>query len=330
MDVTFLNAKDNSELTAIKVAPHTAVIGLNITNGGTLTKEGFPQFRFYPDLKVATFGVQRLHKPEERASLVSLAGQAHSFVTHNPAWKPVQLYRPIYDITPDDSLAAALLEPEMREDILNNGTILSALLGELVEWTANRYSFVKQKRPRLLNNFLNKFPYPFKDIQGSTRALSCQKYLIEQMSFWATTGEPSAVQGYSGYTTAVDRTFPSLKYDIIASNALSALILIETDRYGSDGLVAQQYFEANPGVVRLILARKVYNSNKHMVSIVNSNLYDENLEPYPYPDVRELNASERKGDGDASWKNLKVETIGPKKGTILSFEAIWGSVKIGE
>lgn len=325
MEITFLNAKDNSELQNVKPEPNSAVIGLNITNPplSALTKEGFPQFRFYPDLKVATFGVQRLHKPEERASLVSIAGQAYSFVTHNPLWAPVRLFRPIYDITPDDSLAAALLDPEMREEVLKTGTTLSALLGELVEWTANRFSFVKQNRPRLLNNFLNKFPYPFKDIPGTNRTVSCQKYLIEQMAFWASPEN-------TNYDIAVERTFPSLKSDVIKSNAQSALILVETDRYGSDGLVAQAYFQANPACKRLVLVRKVYNSSKHMVSVVNSNLYNENLEPYPYPNVKELNAEERKGDGDASWKNLKVETIGPKKGTILAFDHIWSSVKIGE
>jgi hypothetical protein len=327
MEVTFLNAKDNAELTAIKVEPHTAVIGLNITNGGTLTKEGFPQFRFYPDLKVATFGVQRLHKPEERASLVSIAGQAHSFVTHNPHWSPLKLFRPIYDITPDDSLAAALLEPEYREEILRTGTTLSALLGELAEWTANHYSFVKQPRPRLLNNFLNRFPYPFKDIQGKPRGDSCRIYLNEQMAFWASPDSPENI-GHAGYDVAVERTFPSLRYDVIDQNGLSALILVETDKYGCDDLVAQQYLQANPDTVRVIMIRKVHNSQKHFVSIFNSNMYDAQLEPYPYPNVKELNAAERSLDGDASWKNLKVQTIGPKKGTALSFAAIWSSVKI--
>jgi hypothetical protein len=324
MEIVFLNAKDNAELTAIKAEPNTAIIGLNITNSGTLTKEGFPQHRFYSDLRVVTLGVQRLHKPEERASLVSIAGQAFSFVTHNPSWAPGILYRPIYDITPDDSLAAALLDPEMREDVLNCGTVLSALLGELVEWTANRYAFVKQDRPRLLNNFLIKFPYPFKDIPGQPRADSCKHYLIDQMAYW------SSLETMH-FDIPIVRTFPqALKSDVISHNERSALILVETDRYGSDDLIAQQYFQANPKTIRAIMVRKVYNSSKHFVSIYNSNLYDENLKMYPYPNVKELNGKERKVDGDSSWKNLKVQTIGPKKGTVLSFEDIWNSVKIDD
>jgi hypothetical protein len=321
MKVIFLNAKDNSELTNIQVAPNTAIIGLNITNAGTLTKDGFPQFRFYPTLKAVTFGVQRLHKPEERASLMSIAGQAFSFMTHNPKWEPPVLYRPIYDITPDDSLAAVLLESETRQDVLISGTKLSALIGELSEWTADKYTFVKQQRPRLLNNFLNEFPFPFKDLPGKPRTESCWHYLTDQEDYWHT---------HIGEMEAVERNYPNLKYDVIFHNDLSALILIESDRYGSDDLIAQLYFQTNPGAVRVVLMRKVYNSVKHYVTIVNSNLYNEQLEPYTYPNVKELNTQERKADGDASWKNLKVQTIGPKKGTALSFETIWSAVKLGE
>lgn len=321
MEVTFLNAKDDSELLNTKVLPNSAIIGLSVTNGSTLTKEGFPQFRFYHDIRVVTFGVQRLHKPEERASLVSIAGQVYSFVTHNPTWNPVMLFRPIYDITPDDSLAAVLLDSEVRDDILAAGTKLSAILGELIEWTSNKYAFMKQSRPRFLNNFLNQFPYPFKDIPNTQRTASCKKYLEDQWIWW----HQNIVQ-----LEAVERVFPMLKYDRIFGNEESAFILIEGDKYGSDDLVAQQYFQANPGMVRLVLVKKVHGSQKHSVNIYNSNLYNANLQPYPYPNVKELNAQERKLDGDASWKNLKVFTSGPKKGTVLDFETMWNSVKIGE
>lgn len=319
MEVKFLNAKDNSELTAIKVPPNTAIIGLNITNAGTLTKDGFPQFRFYPTLKAVTFGVQRLYKLEERASLSSLAGQAFSFVAHNPKWDPELLYRPIYDITPDDSLAAVILESETRQEILLAGTKLSALVGELFEWTADKYTFVKQPRPRLLNGFLNEFPYPFKDIPGKPRNESCWRYIAEQEDFW---------HNNISLMEAVERNYPNLQYDIIFHNDLSALILVESGVYGSDDLIAQMYFQTNPGTVRVVLMRKVFNSVKHYVTIVNSNLYTPQLEPYTYPNVKELNSQERKADGDASWKNLKVQTIGPKKGTALSFETIWEAVKL--
>jgi hypothetical protein len=321
MEVKFLNARDNSELTSIQVAPNTAIIGLNITNAGTLTKDGFPQFRFYPTLKTVTFGVQRLHKPEERSSLLPIAGQVLSFVTHNPSWDPIVLYRPIYDITPDDSLAAVLLESETRGALLLSGTKLSALIGELSEWVADKYTFAKQPRPRLLNRFLNEFPFPFKDLPGQPRTNSCFEYLANQVAFWhenIETVEP------------VERVYPNLKYDVIFHNELSALILVETDRYGSDDLIAQMYFQTNPKTVRIVLTRKVYSSVKHYVSIVNSNLYTEQLDSYAYPNVKELNAQERKMDGDPSWKNLKVQTIGPKKGTSLSFETIWNAVKLGD
>jgi len=321
MEVVFLNAKENSELMTVPVEPNTAIIGLNITNAGTLTKDGFPQFRFYPTLKSATFGVQRLHKPEERASLVSIGSQAYSFITHNPQWEPKKLFRPIYDITPDDSLAVCLLESETRQVLLNSGTKLSAILSELSEWISDKYTFTKQQRPRLLNNFVNQFPYPFKDLPGKPRTESCWNYIVEQNDFWHTTVDEMQ---------PVERIFPSLKYDVIFHNELSALILIESDRYGSDDLVAQMYFQTNPKTVRIILMKKVYNSVKHYVIVVNSNLYNSQLDFYPYPNVKDLNIQERKMDGDASWKNLKVQTIGPKKGTALSFETIWGAVKLGE
>jgi hypothetical protein len=307
-------------LAAVQAVPGTAVIGLNLTNAGTLTKEGFPQFRFYPTLKTVTFGVQRFHKPEERGSLLSLAGQALSFITHNPAWEPTILYRPIYDITPDDALTAALLEPESRKVILLSGTKLSALVGELSEWVADRYTFVKQPRPRLLNGILNEYPYPFKDIPGKTRPESCWLYLADQESYF---------QDRIEMMQPVERVFPNLKFDPIFYNESSVLILVESDKYGADDLIAQMYFQTNPKTVRVILVKKVMGSNKHYVTIVNSNLYDNNMEAFPYPNVRELNTQERRLDNDPSWRNLKVQTIGPKKGTALSFEIIWDSVKLG-
>jgi hypothetical protein len=245
----------------------------------------------------------------------------YAFVTHNTGFDPVKLFRPVYDITPDDSLAAVLLDKEVRDEILAAGTKLSALFGELVEWTSNKYTFMKQQRPRFLNNFLNQFPYPFKDVPQLQRIASCKKYLEDQEIWWH--------QNIASLE-AVERVFPMLKYDRIFSNDLSAFILVETDKYGSDDLVAQQYFQTNPGIVRLVLVKKVFGSQKHSVNIFNSNLYDSNLQPYPYPVVKELNTQERKLDGDASWKNLKVQTIGPKKGTVLNFETIWSSVKLGD
>jgi hypothetical protein len=320
MEVIFVGAKDNAELNQVAVEQKTAIIGLNITNAGTLTKEGFPQFRFYPSLKVVTFGVQRLHKPEERAALMPISGQAHAFVTQNPGWLPTKLYRPIYDITPDDSLAAALLEEETRPILLAAGTKLSAMIHELSEYSASPFSFVKVARPRLINSFLNEFPYPFRDTQGKSRTESCQYYMYQQEDFWAEKIEQ---------LVPVERVYPQMKSEIIFRNEFSALILIESEKYGTDQLVAQQYFQMNPKTVRLVLMRKVFNSQKHYVSIVNSNLYDNDLSAYPYPNVKELNALERKVAGDPSWKNLKFMTIGPKKGTALLFDAIWEHVKLG-
>jgi hypothetical protein len=319
MEVIFLDAKDNVGLSQHIVKPNSAIIGLNITNGGGLTKDGFPQHRYYPTIKAVTFGVQRLHKPEERASLMSISGQALSFITHNPAWEPAYLYRPIYDITPDDSLAAAILDYETRQEIILSGTKLSALIGELSEWTADKFTFAKQQRPRLLNNFLNEFPFPFKDIAGKLRTESCWRYLATQEDFW---------HNNIALMEAKEREYPDLRYEVIFHNDLSALILVESGTYGSDELIAQLYFQTNPKAVRVVLMKKVYNSVKHYVAIINTNLYDAKLNAYTYPNVKELNIRERQADGDSSWKNLKVQTIGPKKGTTLSFETIWNAVKL--
>jgi hypothetical protein len=62
--------------------------------------------------------------------------------------------------------------------------------------------------------------------------------------------------------------------------------------------------------------------------VLNASLYDETLTPYQYPNIKELNGQEKKTGGDPGWKNLKVQTIGPQKGTGLSFETIWASTKI--
>ena len=216
-------------------------------------------------------------------------------------------------------MAAAILDPDLGPVILENAVKAKALVTELAMWNANRYIFSKEFTPTLLNNALNEFPYPFRDAAGKTRQEACTYYFYEQEAWFADNIErmiPSS------------RIFPTLKYEIIFRNDKAALILVEGERYGSDDLIAQLYFQSNPQCVRVILVRKVYKSVKHLMTITNSNMFTPELAPYTYPNVKELNLQEKKADGDPSWKNLKLTTIGPRKGTALPFDLIWDLTKV--
>jgi hypothetical protein len=62
--------------------------------------------------------------------------------------------------------------------------------------------------------------------------------------------------------------------------------------------------------------------------VANSNLYDDNLVPFSYPNIKELNSQEKRADGDPTWKNLKLTSISPRKGTALAFDVIWDLTRI--
>lgn len=322
MQINFVNAKDDKNLAAIKVQPGDVALGLNINADGSLTKEGIPQHKVYPTLKAVSFGVQRFQKQEERNSILSVAGQAYLFKKQYPSWVIQNIHRPIYDLNPDDAVAGAILDEVVWEEAMARaGAKLRALIAEITEWNANKYSFVKEVQPNLLNNFLNEFPYPFRDEKFKSREQSCAEYYYDQVSW---------IHDSMERMEPVARVFPTadLSYEVIESNGLSALILVKTEKYGADDLVAQMYFQANPECVRVILAHSLYNSTKHGVTVVNARAYDQSLGAYSYPNIKELNVQEKNVDGDPSWKNLKITCIGPRKGSSLSFGHIWDLSRI--
>jgi hypothetical protein len=321
MEVTFVDVKNTQALAAIQPKQGDALMGFNLDNDGKLTKEGVPQHKLYATQKVVSFGVQRFQRQEERNSLMSVAGQALSFKKQNPHWVISRIYRPIYDINPDDTLAAAILDEEIGPQLLENSVKLHALIAEVALWNSNRFVHAKEFRPSLLNNILNEYPYPFKETFGKTRQESCAIYFYDQQAYYSDTLERME---------PVTRVFPSLKYDVLMHNTCSALILVQSDRYGSDDLIAQMYFQSNPACTRVILVRQVFKSVKHLVTIANSNLYDQTLVPFSYPNIKELNAQEKRADGDPTWKNLKLTSISPRKGTALAFDVIWDLTKIEE
>jgi hypothetical protein len=319
MEVTFIDTKNPQNLAAVQPKEGDALMGFNLDNDGKLTKEGVPQHKLYTNQKIVSFGVQRFQRQEERNSLMSVAGQALSFRKQNPRWQIAHIYRPIYDINPDDTLAAAILDEEIGTQLLENSVKLHALVAEVAVWNSNKYMHAKEFRPSLLNNLLNEFPYPFKDTFGKTRQESCAYYFYDQQAYFSDNIERME---------PVTRVFPLLRYDVLAHNAKSALILVQSDRYGSDDLIAQMYFQGNPDCSRVVLVRQVFKSVKHLVMVANSNLYDDNLVPFSYPNIKELNSQEKRADGDPTWKNLKLTSISPRKGTALAFDVIWDLTRI--
>ena len=317
MEINFVNAKDEKNLAAIKVQAGEAALGLNITADGSLTKEGIPQHKIYSHLQAVSFGVQRFQKQEERNSVLSVSGQTYMFRRQYPEWLIKKMYRPIYDLNPDDALAGAILDEDSWANTLSHaGTKLTALISEITEWNANKYAVVKHTQPTLLNNFLNKFPFPFRDEKFKTREASCTEYYYDQVGWFMDNIET---------IEPVARVFPSnsLSFELISKNTLSAMLLVKTEKYGADDLVAQIYFQANPQCARVILAHRLYNSTKHGISIVNASTYGTSLGAYSYPNIKELNIQEKNVDGDPGWKNLKITCIGPRKGSSLPFDNIW-------
>jgi len=321
MEINFVNAKDEKNLAAVKVHPGEAALGLNITASGNLSKEGIPQHKIYTHLKAVSFGVQRFQKQEERNSVIAVSGQAYMFRRQYPEWLIKKTYRPIYDLNADDALVGAILNEEVWENLVKAGTKTLALIAEITEWNANRYAFAKQFTPTLLNNFLNEFPYPFRDEIRKSRETSCTEYYYDQVGW---------IQDNIESMEPAVRSFPvdELAYEVVTKNDKSALILVTTEKYGADDLVAQMYFQANPECVRITLAHRLYNSTKHGINVVNSRAYDSSLGVYSYPNIKELNLQEKNVDGDPGWKNLKITCIGPRKGSSLSFDTIWALTHI--
>lgn len=319
MEVTFIDVKDEKAVSSIQLTEGEALMGLNLDADGKVTKDGVPQHRLYLPQKVVSFGIQRFQKQEERNSLASVAAQALAFRMQNPKWEISRIYRPIYDINPDDTLAAAILDPELGPILQKNSIKAHALASEIALWNANKYIFAKSDQPSLLNNALNEFPYPFKDMPGKSRQMSCEYYFYDLEAWFADNIEN---------LEPTSRIFPVLKYEILFRNEASALILVESERYGSDDLIAQLFFQANPTCSRIVLVKRIHKSVKHAVTIVNAELADSKMLQFNYPNIKELNFQEKRSDGDPSWKNLKLTTIGPKKGSALSFEVIWDLTKI--
>jgi hypothetical protein len=320
MDLNFVDIRDNDVLAHIEVKEGDALLSLTLTQDLKLSRLGSPDFRIYPN-KVISFGVERIIRQEIKNRLLSMSGQAFLFTRQNPDWKIRKLIRPISYVTPDEALAAALLEEEYRDEIILHGSKLHALIFELTEWNANRYNFVSHFGPSLLNAVLNEYPYPFKDLHGRTRLQSALD-LFGDMMEWFT-------QNLS-HIEPVERIFPPLKYDCIYTNQISALVLVGSEKFGAEDLIAQMHFQANPILIRLVLVKKVPQSTKYLISVINKNTYDSSLIQLPHPSIKELNSTEKHLSGDPGWKNVKGFVRGPNKGSCLALETIWNLCKLPE
>jgi hypothetical protein len=297
--------------------PGDAGIGVHLKedNQTISTEPGIPEHHIIHSKGIVTFGVPRLLKPDQRNSVSSIATQVYNFVTQNPDWYPSTVYRPVFDVTIDDVVAIALMMKEHRKRLLFSGTKLLALLAELNEWSANRYNFVKNPQPRLMNALLAIHQYPFYDYPGKSRTELCELTLIDMVD---------AFMRELDNLEPTRRTYPDdLKFDVMYTNDKSAMLRIKSDRYGADDLIVQEYFESNPGVVRVITLRKIKSTTKHAVTAYNSNLYDAKLNAHRYVETKELNINEKKVGGEPEWKNLKITILGPRRGSALSPELIW-------
>ena len=279
------------------------------------TEPGVPEHRIIHTKGIITFGVPRFLKQDQRNSAASVATQVYNFVTQNPDWYPNTIFRPVFDITIDDIVAVALMSKEHRKKLLTSGTKLMALLAELNEWNTNKYNFVKNPQPRLINYLLNIHQYPFYDYAGKSRTELCELTLVDMVE---------VLMRELDLMEPTRRVFTDdLKFDTLQSNEHSAMVRLKSDRYGVDDLVAQEYFESNPGAVRIVTLRKIKNTTKHTVTIYNSNLYDAKLALLKPVETKELNIDEKKLGGEAEWKNLKITVLGPRRGSALAPEVIW-------
>jgi hypothetical protein len=299
----------------IRLSPGDAGLGLHLKedNQTISTEAGIPEHQVLGE-GIVLFGLQRFLKQERKNSAVSMANQVYNFVLQNPEWYPKNVYRPIYDASIDDALALALLSREHRNHLLQTTEILS-LLTELNEWAANRYNFVKRTPLRYLNSLLNSFPYPYYNVKQESQKTLCELILMDM--------ETSLVEGIE-LLVPTRREYPKdLQFTVGYSNDKSALLEIKSQRYGSEELIVQEYFESNPEVARVIAVREVKNKPNRAVSIYNSNIYDETLSLYNYVNTKELNTEEKLKNGSTDWKNLKLQVLGPKRGSLLDNETIW-------
>jgi hypothetical protein len=302
--------------------PGDAGIGIHLKedNQTISTEPGIPEHRIIHSKGIVTFGIPRLLKQDQRNATMSVASQVYNFVIQNPEWYPNYIYRPVYDVTIDDAIALALMNKQYRAKLLLSGTKLMALLSELNEWTANKFSFVKGPTLRLLNSLLKLHQYPFYDYPGKSRTELCELSLLDLTD---------AVMREFDNVEPVHREYPDdLKFDLLYENEKSVLVRVKTERYGADELVAQQLFENRPTTVRVIVARKIRGTTKHAITAYNSNIYTSELSVFNYVDTKELNVEEKKVHGDAEWKNLKVTALGPRKGSALSLDIIWSHSNI--
>ncbi len=314
---------DNRDLLSgkqIKLQAGDVGLGIHVKDDGQTisTEPGKSEHVILPTTGIVLFGIPRFTKQDKRNSTMSVASQVYNFVLQNPNWYPNNVYRPIYDVSLDDGLALALLSREYRNELLQ-AVELPAVLTELNEWSANKYNFVKRMPLRYINNFLNLFAYPFYEIKHETRKYLCNLTLTDLMN-----SIHSSMSGLS----PIRRSYPKeLKFTILESNQYSAMIEVLSSRYGSEDLIVQEYFESNPETVRIISVRKLQSAAR-AVTIFNTSLYDTQLRIYPYVDTRELNIAEKLKNGNPDWKNLKVEVLSPRGGTLLDNTTIWTHAKL--
>lgn len=302
--------------------PGDAGIGVHLKddNQTVSTAPGIPEHRIIHAKGIVTFGVPRILKADQRNSTASVATQVYNFISQNPQWYPNTVYRPVFDVTVDDIVALALMNKEHRAKLLVSGTKLMALLSELNEWGANRYNFVKNPQPRLINAVLAYHQYPFYDHAGKTRTELCELTLLDMVDMFMRCWDDMEPQY---------REYPDdLKFETLHSTDKAAMLRVKGEKYGAEDLIVQQFFQSNPGIIRVIMLRRVKNTTKHAVTAYNASMYDSKLQAYRYVDTKSLNIAEKQAGGEPEWKNLKLTILGPRRGSTLTPEVIWSHGRI--
>lgn len=293
-----------------------------VTKEGKLTKEGIPRHSILPS-KIITLGMSAHPRQFEFPSSPTLASQAYLFKVNNPHWELKRFILPEYATSIDEVTAFALLDGVSGPSLIQNGgSALKAFLFEIGRYISNPFAFSQISETSVLYNLLNEFPYPSKRLDRQTRLSANEFYLYERASHLCTKFEEGA--------QALVRVFPNISHEIVYEDADSALLLLPASvQFGSDDLIAQQYFCNNPESLRVIVVRHVHNSNSNGVSVYNSRTRNDDLSFIPFPSVRDLNAAERKLSAKAEqWRIGRGMLRSPKTGSIVPIKELWAMCRI--
>jgi hypothetical protein len=280
--------------------------------------DGVPQHLVLasPEAKIVSFGSYRIARQEEKNSTCCMALQAYLFLVQNPSFQASKIYIAATEST-DAVITTALIDPVVREALLASSEKLQALLIELEEFNANKFQYAQMGGPRYLNNILNIAPN-FSKLPDKSRFQSFELFFLSQLEILSELGN----------IARIERTYPQYSLDILFSNETSVLVFMDHPYQERVNVVAQQLFNANPKLRRVILSRPVFNSPNKSVTILNVSAYDNNLTIVPYPPIKEFNDLEKKLGGSPEWRNYKTYSIGPRQGTKIANDHLWSKLSL--